>query len=106
MKAIIVTAAAIVFLAVAFEPQDLDALPSTCAFRILTHRPCIFCGMSHAVGFAVRGDLAHARAAHPAWFLVLPLFLAFVGGIATKQPRLTWVVVIVLIAGTLVRALG
>lgn len=82
----------------------LDSLPPFCAFRALTGRPCIFCGMSHAVAFAVRGDLTGASASHPTWFLVLPLFAAFVGSLVTKQKRLSWAIVLVLILGTFVRA--
>jgi hypothetical protein len=81
----------------------LDALPHACPYRALTGRPCIFCGMSHAVAFAERGDLASASLAHPAWYVVLPLFALFVAAMATKRATLSWALVGAFLIGTLVR---
>jgi hypothetical protein len=75
-----------------------------CIFRSVTSRPCIFCGMSHAVVYAMRGDWAMASHANPAWWLILPLFLVLTAGIMSGRSRLGWPIVIVVIAGTIVRA--
>lgn len=83
----------------------VDAGPPICPFRELTGRLCVFCGMSHAVSFAVRGDFASACSAHPLWFVVLPLFAVFVAAMVTKRARLSWALVIVFVLGTVVRAL-
>jgi len=87
-----------------FVGPHLDALPPVCAFRALTGRPCVFCGMSHAVAYAIRGDLASASTAHPAWFVVLPLFASFVGAMVTRRARLAWAIVAALLVGTLIRS--
>ena len=79
----------------------LDFLPPICPFRMLTGRPCLFCGISHAVAFAVRGDFINAAAANPAWFIVLPLFNVIVSMMLTRQARLWWGVVGMTAIGTL-----
>ncbi len=83
----------------------LDSLPSICLFRTVTGRRCVFCGMSHAVTLAVRGDFARAGAAHPAWFIILPLFVVFLAASIAKRARISWGVVGVLVLGTLWTAL-
>jgi|WetSurMetagenome_2_1015567.scaffolds.fasta_scaffold513994_1 hypothetical protein len=81
----------------------IDELPSICLFRLATGRKCVFCGMLHAVAFAVRGDFAGARAAHSAWFIVLPSFIVFVAALITKRARLSWIVAGLLAIGTIWR---
>lgn len=91
--------AAVGLLAYVFGPF-IDGMLALCPFRNVTGLLCVFCGMSHALAHAVRGDFEGAAAAHPAWFVVLPLFLLFIGGVATKNARLTTAVVIALLVGT------
>jgi len=86
-----------------FAGPYVDAFPTTCPYRMITGLPCVFCGMSHAVAFAVRGDFAHASAAHPAWFVVLPMFAAFIGAMAARWSRVSWALVIAFVVGTLIR---
>jgi hypothetical protein len=81
----------------------MDKLPSICLFRLATGRKCVFCGMLHAVAFAVRGDFTGARAAHSAWFVVLPAFIVFVAALITKRVRLSWSAAGLLALGTILR---
>src|SRR5262249_10916877 len=83
-----------------FAGPYLDVLPPICPFRILTGRRCVFCGMSHALAFAVRGDFVSAGTAHPVWFIALPLFIVFAAAILTKRARLSWSLVCALVLGT------
>jgi hypothetical protein len=38
--------------------------PVLCPFRLVTGRPCVACGMTRAVGHALRGDLRQSRREH------------------------------------------
>lgn len=40
-------------------------LPTLCPYRQLTRRRCPFCGMTGAVGAALRGDVRRAARLHP-----------------------------------------
>jgi hypothetical protein len=82
---------------------DSAALP-VCIFRAVTGLPCIFCGMSHAVVHAVRGDWSMAAQAHQAWWLVLPLFLLLTAGIISGRKRLTGPMIVLIVAGSVLRA--
>lgn len=50
-------------------------LPETCQFLLRTGQPCPGCGITRALVCAAHGDLAAARAFHPAgppiWFMLL-----------------------------------
>ena len=48
-------------------------IPSPCVFRALTRHKCPLCGLSTAIGQALRGDLRGAHATHP---LALPAIVA------------------------------
>ncbi|HWW62771.1 MAG TPA: DUF2752 domain-containing protein [Thermoanaerobaculia bacterium] len=98
-RTIAIVFAAVGLLALLGGPY-VDAFPPTCPFRLLTGRPCVFCGMSHAVAFAARGDFARASAAHPLWFVVLPLFAVWVGAMVGKRARLAWVLLVLFVLGT------
>jgi hypothetical protein len=88
-----------------FSGPYIDFLPPVCLFRAVTGRKCIFCGMSHALAFAIRGDFGRAGVAHPLWFLVLPCFLILFAAVISKHVRLSWSVVGLLTLGTLWTAL-
>ena len=79
---------------------------SVCIFRAITGRPCIFCGMSHAVVYAMGGNWAMASHANAAWWLILPLFLVVTAGVISGRMRLGWRTVILIIAATLIRAIA
>jgi hypothetical protein len=82
---------------------DGKAFP-ICIFRAVTDRPCIFCGMSHAVAYAVRGNWTMASNANAAWWLILPLFLVLTAGVISGHRRLGWPIVGIIVVGTVVRA--
>ena len=79
----------------------IEDLPSLCLFHAVTGRRCVFCGMSHAIAYALRGDLHSATAAHPLWFVVLPCFVVFVTAVITQHAKLSWSAVAALTIGTL-----
>ncbi|MGZ4778638.1 MAG: DUF2752 domain-containing protein [Thermoanaerobaculia bacterium] len=83
----------------------LDDFP-ICIFRAVTGRPCIFCGMSHAVIFAVRGNWGMASQANGGWYVILPLFLVLTASVISGRARLGWPIVGVIVVATIVRALA
>ncbi len=78
----------------------LESFPPLCIFRMVTGLPCIFCGMTHAVVYAVHGQWSLASQSNPAWWLILPLFVAAVA----RPRRVGWAVVALAVMGTVVRA--
>lgn len=84
---------------------DGTAFP-VCIFQAVTGRPCIFCGMSHAVVYAMRGNWTMASQANAAWWLILPMFLMLTAGVISGRARLGWPIVALVVAGTIVRASG
>ena len=97
-RAALIGAAALVVAAIAFP--YLDRLPSVCLYRMATGHLCVFCGMTHALGLAVRGKWSEAQAANPIW---LPLFIAVLFVAAHPRRRLVWPVVILCTVATALR---
>ena len=62
---------------------------STCAFRIVTGHPCIFCGMTHAM----------LHGGNPGWILGV----AVVGCYAIKRSAPSWVVIAMVALASVVR---
>ena len=77
---------------------------SICIFRSLTGRPCIFCGMTHALVYAMRGNWSMASHENPAWWLILPMFLVLTAGVISGRWRLGWPLIAIAVAGTVARA--
>ena len=62
-----------------------DESKTVCLFRMVTGRPCIFCGLVHAFSFAAHAQWSKANAHHPFW--PVPAFICFgVGMIAIFSP--------------------
>jgi hypothetical protein len=77
---------------------------SVCIFRSATGLPCIFCGMTHAVVYALRGDWTLASQSNPAWWLILPSLLILAAGVITGRARIGWPIVALIVATTALRA--
>ena len=84
---------------------DSKAFP-VCIFRTLTGHPCIFCGMSHAVVYAVRGNWTMASHSNPAWWLILPASLLLAAAVISGRTRLGWPIVGIVVAASVARAWG
>ena len=97
-RALVIGVAALVAAALALP--YLDRLPSICIYRAATGHLCVFCGMTHALGNAVRGDWMAAQNANPMW---LPIFVAFVFVIGNPRRRIIWPVVIACTVATALR---
>lgn len=52
-----------------------------CAFRIITGKPCVFCGLTRAFAYAAHGDFATASRFHPLWW-VFALLIVVISGLA------------------------
>ena len=78
----------------------LDRLPPVCFYRIATGHLCVFCGMTHAVAHALRGEWAAATAANPAW---LPILGALALIAVRPRRRTSWLFVGALVAATALR---
>ena len=64
----------------AFLPFPLVPQISLCGFLWLTGRPCPFCGLTRALAWLLRGDLALALSLHPLSPLALSgLLIVFLG---------------------------
>ena len=48
---------------------------TTCAFKLLTTKPCPFCGLTHALSCAVHGNFSDAFAYHWFWWLAAILLI-------------------------------
>jgi len=84
---LVVMAALVAYGAVAgFTASDAQ----TCAFRALTGMPCIFCGMTHALAAAVRGNWQAASAAHPLWWVVAIAFSLIVAALYARRSSPGW----------------
>jgi hypothetical protein len=85
-----------------------------CVFRIMTGKPCLFCGLTRAFAYASHGDLAAAAHFHPFWWLFAGLIIGIsvlawidifhatnrVGQMWRKVP-LVWAVAMVLVLSIL-----
>ena len=47
-----------------------------CIFRIVTGKPCLFCGLTRAFAYASHGDFATASSYHPLWWVFAILIVA------------------------------
>ncbi len=61
--------------------------PSICAFRLVTGRDCVFCGLTRAFACVAHGEWSQATAYHPGWPFALALWLALL--IATLADAVT-----------------
>jgi hypothetical protein len=50
--------------------------PTFCVFRIVTRKPCLFCGMTRAFASAARGHWRAATEYHPLWWLAAAILAA------------------------------
>jgi hypothetical protein len=48
-----------------------------CLFRVMTGRPCVFCGMTRALAEAAHGSWGRATRFHPLWALAAAAILLF-----------------------------
>ncbi len=56
-----------------------DGTRPVCVFRLLTGKPCMFCGVTHAFAHAMHGEWGHAMAYHPFWFVMALALVASAG---------------------------
>jgi hypothetical protein len=91
---------------------------TVCFFRTLTGSPCPFCGLTHALVFAMHGQWTMAFRYHPLWWLaalmVLTAGLASLADAATGSQTLdrwsrpwqtnVWSMAVILVVATVLRA--
>lgn len=71
---------AIVFVtARAILPMVANSSEPVCLFRIVTGKPCLFCGLTHAFAYASHGEFAMACKYHPLWWVFAILIVAASG---------------------------
>ena len=60
-------------------PYIINANLSTCTFKIITRKPCPFCGLTRAFACFMRNDWHAASEFHPLWWIAV--LLIFTAGI-------------------------
>lgn len=72
----------------------LGATITICPFKLLTGRPCIFCGLTRAFAHATHGELGAAFAVNPLWWAAaLLLIIAGVSCLVAafrRSPTVSW----------------
>ncbi|MFC1840338.1 DUF2752 domain-containing protein [Thermodesulfobacteriota bacterium] len=61
-----------------FWPVQLYDNQNTCCFRLITSKPCPFCGLTRAFASAIHGDFRSAFVYH--WFWWLAVIILVIGG--------------------------
>lgn len=79
-------ALAVVLLAVGLPPDRGFGVP-LCGFRIVTHLPCLACGMTRSFIALAHLDPARAAFYHPLGLILFPLTLALAALLITPVPR-------------------
>lgn len=99
------------------RPLMLVADLPLCPLRILAGRPCLFCGLTHALAFATHGDFKRAAAYHPYWWVAALILLGlaalclwdglrgthYCGILVKRSGKLWWVAVAIACGLTLAR---
>lgn len=63
------------------RPYVTSSDVTACAFRIITGRPCPFCGLTRALACALHGEFQAASEYNFLWFLAV-LLIAGIGGLS------------------------
>ena len=100
----LVVAGVLLLLAIVFAPLVADSGVPVCMFKLATGRPCLFCGLTHAVMFALQGNWSAASQANQLWFLLVPLVIVTAALIISRKRAPAWAVVAVIVVGTILRA--
>ncbi|MBI4859875.1 MAG: DUF2752 domain-containing protein [Candidatus Riflebacteria bacterium] len=97
----------------------LGSLVPGCSFRVITGRPCIFCGLTRALASAWHGDVTGAFGLNPLWGLAALAVMAtglaalrdaaqgtdHLSGLARVWDQRSWVIIGALALATLARVL-
>ncbi|MCP4157698.1 MAG: DUF2752 domain-containing protein [bacterium] len=51
---------------------------SGCFFKLVTGRPCPFCGLTRAFSYSIHGEFREAMEFHPLWWLAALIILCFI----------------------------
>ena len=101
------------------KPWIVSTTLILCPFRAVTGRPCVFCGLTRALAYAMHGEFAEAARLHPFWWaaalliVVLALMLlaraarprAPIPGWFRWRPADSRLLVALVVVGSLLRAL-
>jgi hypothetical protein len=80
--------------------------PVTCPFMLATQRPCIFCGMTHALIHALGGDWHAASAANPAWLMIVAAMIIAAAGCMLRWRGVTAAVIGCVMIASVARAVS
>lgn len=68
----------LIFIFIFKTTNNLNVLPTTCPFRLLTGLPCPGCGLTRSIGYLALGDFQLSIAHNPFGSFLLSYFFSFI----------------------------